>query len=144
MTTWFQSPAGWYVLGFTGQLVFASRFVIQWWASERQRRVIVPGLFWYLSLVGGAVLFLYAWHKRDPVFVPITVRPPPGALSGEFESVVVRAISIGHPEIVTRQALVDMLTEKAAVELPSPVAGKVVELKGNPGDKIAVGGALCA
>ncbi len=40
------------------------------------------------------------------------------------------------------QALVDMLTEKAAVELPSPVAGKIVELRGNPGDKIAVGSAL--
>ena len=40
------------------------------------------------------------------------------------------------------QPLVDMLTEKAAVELPSPVAGRIVELKGNPGDKIAVGAAL--
>src|ERR1044071_350613 len=44
--------------------------------------------------------------------------------------------------IKEEQPLVDMLTEKAAVELPSPVAGKVVELKGNPGDKIPVGGAL--
>jgi 2-oxoisovalerate dehydrogenase E2 component (dihydrolipoyl transacylase) len=40
------------------------------------------------------------------------------------------------------QPLVDMLTDKAAVELPSPVAGKVIELKGNAGDKISVGGAL--
>ena len=40
------------------------------------------------------------------------------------------------------QPLVDMLTEKAAVELPSPVAGRIVELKGNPGDKIPVGSAL--
>jgi 2-oxoisovalerate dehydrogenase E2 component (dihydrolipoyl transacylase) len=40
------------------------------------------------------------------------------------------------------QPLVDMLTDKAAVELPSPYAGKVVELKGNAGDKIPVGGAL--
>src|SRR5436305_7563784 len=44
--------------------------------------------------------------------------------------------------IKEEQPLVDMLTEKAAVELPSPVAGKIVELKGAPGDKIAVGGAL--
>src|SRR5581483_1047944 len=44
--------------------------------------------------------------------------------------------------IKEEQALVDMLTDKAAVELPSPVAGKVVELKGAPGDKIPVGGAL--
>ena len=44
--------------------------------------------------------------------------------------------------IAEEQPLVDMLTDKAAVELPSPVAGKVIELKGAPGDKIAVGGAL--
>ena len=44
--------------------------------------------------------------------------------------------------IKEEQPLVDMLTEKAAVELPSPVAGKIVELKGVPGDKIAVGAAL--
>ena len=40
------------------------------------------------------------------------------------------------------QALVDMLTDKAAVEIPSPVAGKVLELKGAAGDLMAVGGPL--
>jgi 2-oxoisovalerate dehydrogenase E2 component (dihydrolipoyl transacylase) len=46
-------------------------------------------------------------------------------------------------DVVTEeQPLVDMLTDKAAVEIPSPVAGRVVELRGNAGDKIAVGSAL--
>ncbi|HEY1075657.1 MAG TPA: biotin/lipoyl-containing protein, partial [Fontimonas sp.] len=40
------------------------------------------------------------------------------------------------------QPLVDMLTEKAAVELPSPVAGTIVELCGAAGDMVAVGGPL--
>ena len=68
MNEWFQSPAGWYVLGFAGQVIFGSRFFVQWVASERARRVVIPGLFWVLSLVGGVALFVYALHKRDPVF----------------------------------------------------------------------------
>ena len=68
MNAWFQSPPGWYVLGFMGQLLFGSRFFIQWWASERQRRVVIPGAFWILSIVGGFALLVYAIHKRDPVF----------------------------------------------------------------------------
>jgi len=68
MKEWFQSPIGWYILGFTGQLMFASRFLVQWLASERKRRVVIPRAFWYLSLVGGVVLLVYAIHKRDPVF----------------------------------------------------------------------------
>lgn len=58
----------WMVIGFAGQLMFGSRFFVQWWASERHRRVVVPELFWYLSLAGGVTLFAYAWHLRDPVF----------------------------------------------------------------------------
>ena len=68
MREWFDAPAYWYVLGFAGQLVFGSRFLLQWWASERSRRVVIPVAFWYLSLFGSAALFFYAWHKRDPVF----------------------------------------------------------------------------
>ena len=68
MIHWFRSPAGWYVLGFGGQLIFSSRFLLQWVASERARRVVIPQVFWVLSLAGGIALFLYAIHKRDPVF----------------------------------------------------------------------------
>jgi lipid-A-disaccharide synthase-like uncharacterized protein len=68
MREWFDAPFYWYVLGFTGQMVFGSRFLVQWWASERSRRVVIPAAFWYLSLLGGVALFFYAWHKRDPVF----------------------------------------------------------------------------
>ena len=68
MNEWFRSPASWIALGFAGQVLFGSRFVVQWWASERHRRVVVPVVFWILSAIGGAALFAYAVHKRDPVF----------------------------------------------------------------------------
>jgi lipid-A-disaccharide synthase-like uncharacterized protein len=68
MEEWFRSTAGWYAVGFTGQLLFGSRFLVQWLASERSRRVVIPLAFWYLSLVGGAALLAYALHVRDPVF----------------------------------------------------------------------------
>lgn len=35
MNDWFSSPVGWTALGFAGQMLFGSRFVVQWWASER-------------------------------------------------------------------------------------------------------------
>ena len=68
MNEWVRSPASWIALGFVGQVLFGSRFVVQWWASERRRRVVVPVVFWILSAIGGAALFAYAVHKRDPVF----------------------------------------------------------------------------
>jgi lipid-A-disaccharide synthase-like uncharacterized protein len=60
--------AAWYAIGFLGQITFGSRFFVQWIASERARRVIIPKVFWYLSLLGGIALFAYALHRRDPVF----------------------------------------------------------------------------
>lgn len=60
---------GWLLLGFGGQAVFMGRFVIQWLASERDRRSVIPVSFWYLSILGALVLFVYALHRRDPVFV---------------------------------------------------------------------------
>ncbi|MGH8441319.1 MAG: dihydrolipoamide acetyltransferase family protein [Nevskiaceae bacterium] len=44
--------------------------------------------------------------------------------------------------IKEEQPLVDMLTDKAAVEIPSPVAGKVVKLHAAAGDKVPVGSVL--
>lgn len=59
----------WLALGFLGQAFFFSRFLVQWLASERAGRSVVPMAFWYLSLVGGATLFVYALHVGDPVFI---------------------------------------------------------------------------
>ena len=62
------TSAAWYVVGFLGQITFAARFLVQWFASERARRIVIPQLFWYLSLLGSIALFAYALHRRDPVF----------------------------------------------------------------------------
>ena len=59
----------WLLLGFGGQALFMGRFVIQWLASERYRRSVIPVSFWYLSILGALVLFVYALHRCDPVFV---------------------------------------------------------------------------
>lgn len=59
----------WIAVGFIGQALFSARFIVQWLASERVRRSIVPKAFWYFSLAGGATLLAYAIHKRDPVFI---------------------------------------------------------------------------
>jgi lipid-A-disaccharide synthase-like uncharacterized protein len=59
----------WIGIGFVGQGFFSARFLVQWIASERARRSIVPMAFWYFSLFGGLVLLSYAIHKRDPVFI---------------------------------------------------------------------------
>jgi len=59
----------WLGIGFFGQAFFFSRFFVQWLASERQGRSVIPLSFWYLSLAGGAALLLYAIHLGDPVFI---------------------------------------------------------------------------
>jgi len=56
-------------MGFVGQAMFAGRFGVQWWVSERAGRSIVPISFWVLSLAGGLVMLAYALLRRDPVFV---------------------------------------------------------------------------
>lgn len=59
----------WMVLGFTGQVLFGLRFVVQWIATERRKRSVIPVAFWYLSLAGSIVLLAYSIHRRDPVFI---------------------------------------------------------------------------
>jgi lipid-A-disaccharide synthase-like uncharacterized protein len=59
----------WLAVGFVGQAIFTARFVVQWAASERSRNSVVPVAFWWLSLLGGAILLSYALSRRDPVIV---------------------------------------------------------------------------
>ena len=57
------------VVGFGGQALFASRFIIQWLKSEGAKKSVIPVAFWYFSIGGGAVLLLYAIWRQDPVIM---------------------------------------------------------------------------
>jgi lipid-A-disaccharide synthase-like uncharacterized protein len=59
----------WAALGFLAQAMFSARFIVQWIASERARRSIIPAAFWWFSIAGGLLLFIYSLHRRDPVFI---------------------------------------------------------------------------
>jgi lipid-A-disaccharide synthase-like uncharacterized protein len=59
----------WLVIGFVAQGMFASRFLVQWIASERQKKSVIPIQFWFLSLGGGILLLIYAIYRQDPVFI---------------------------------------------------------------------------
>lgn len=59
----------WLILGFSGQGIFASRFIVQWIASEKAHKSVIPVIFWHLSLIGSVLLLAYAIHKRDSVFI---------------------------------------------------------------------------
>src|SRR5437867_433698 len=59
----------WKIAGWCGNLVFFSRFFIQWYATEKSKRVVVPAAFWWISITGALLLFVYAIHQRDSVFI---------------------------------------------------------------------------
>jgi lipid-A-disaccharide synthase-like uncharacterized protein len=59
----------WLAVGFLGQALFSARFLVQWIASERKRKSVVPIEFWYFSIGGGLTLLAYAVHRLDPVFI---------------------------------------------------------------------------
>jgi len=59
----------WLAVGFVGQLAFTGRFVLQWLYSEYKKRSMIPVGFWYLSIVGSALLLAYAIYREDPVFI---------------------------------------------------------------------------
>lgn len=59
----------WVLLGFAAQAFFTARFAVQWIASERAGKSVVPLAFWLFSIGGGGLLLIYALYRRDPVFI---------------------------------------------------------------------------
>jgi lipid-A-disaccharide synthase-like uncharacterized protein len=57
------------ILGLIGTLTFSMRFVVQWVASERRGESVIPISFWYWSIGGSIIMFLYFAFRRDPVGV---------------------------------------------------------------------------
>ena len=52
----------WMMFGLSGQLIFFSRWLIQWIISERNSKSVIPTPFWWFSLFGGLITFFYAYH----------------------------------------------------------------------------------
>jgi lipid-A-disaccharide synthase-like uncharacterized protein len=59
----------WVLLGFVAQALFTMRFLVQWIASERAGRSVIPLAFWIFSIGGGLLLLVYALYRKDPVFI---------------------------------------------------------------------------
>jgi lipid-A-disaccharide synthase-like uncharacterized protein len=59
----------WVALGYVAQILFTMRFVVQWIASERAGKMVMPIAFWFFSIGGGLLLLVYALYIRDPVFI---------------------------------------------------------------------------
>lgn len=59
----------WTIIGLAGQMLFMSRFLVQWIASERAQRSVIPEAFWYFSLVGGAIVLSYGIQRDDLVII---------------------------------------------------------------------------
>lgn len=59
----------WLGVGLLGQAFFSMRFLVQWIATERRRKSVVPREFWYFSIGGGLTLLAYAIYRLDPVFI---------------------------------------------------------------------------
>jgi lipid-A-disaccharide synthase-like uncharacterized protein len=69
----------WKLIGLAGALMFTGRWVVQFWASHTLRKVTMPRMFWYLSLLGSALLLTYfIWGKNDSI----------GIISNLFPTVV--------------------------------------------------------
>jgi lipid-A-disaccharide synthase-like uncharacterized protein len=81
MTGWYQSIIEWayivfveqfdlwFILGLVAQCMFMMRFVVQWIASERAKRSIIPIAFWFFSIAGGSLLLTYAIIRQEGVFI---------------------------------------------------------------------------
>lgn len=59
----------WLSVGLVGQVLFSARWLIQWFVTEKSRRSTMPETFWYLSLLGGLLVFAYGLHRLDPVII---------------------------------------------------------------------------
>lgn len=61
--------SSWVAIGLAGQALFTMRFVVQWLATERNKRSVVPESFWYYSIAGSLILLCYSIYRQDPVFI---------------------------------------------------------------------------
>ena len=59
----------WLAFGLVAQLFFTARFLVQWIASERAGKSVVPMAFWFFSVAGGTMTLIYGLVKREPIII---------------------------------------------------------------------------
>ncbi len=59
----------WLAFGIVAQLLFTARFVIQWLASEKAGKSVMPLAFWFFSMAGGLMTLVYGFVRREPVII---------------------------------------------------------------------------
>ena len=59
----------WAGLALVGQVIFGGRFILQWVVSEYKKKSHVPTAFWWISLLGSAILLSYSIHIKNPIFM---------------------------------------------------------------------------
>lgn len=57
------------LVGLVGQAMFSMRFILQWIASEKAGKSVMPFSFWIFSLGGSMLLLIYAIYRKDPIFI---------------------------------------------------------------------------
>ncbi|MGY0395257.1 lipid-A-disaccharide synthase N-terminal domain-containing protein [Fusobacterium sp.] len=57
------------LIGLLGQIFFSIRFLVQWLASEKAKKSVIPFSFWIFSLLGSLNLLIYAIYRKDPIFI---------------------------------------------------------------------------
>ena len=74
---WFYHDSYWWtVFGLIGNAIFSARFVVQWLSSEKQKKLVVPPIFWHLSFWGSLVTLVYAFHvDKLPVILGYVALP---------------------------------------------------------------------
>ena len=66
----------WTIFGLIGNTVFTSRFIVQWYASERLRQSVIPKNFWHFSLIGGLIMLIYGIHDGHIPIILGYLTPP--------------------------------------------------------------------
>jgi lipid-A-disaccharide synthase-like uncharacterized protein len=59
----------WLAFGIVAQLLFTARFLVQWLASEREGKSVMPLSFWYFSMAGGLMTLIYGIVRREPIII---------------------------------------------------------------------------
>jgi lipid-A-disaccharide synthase-like uncharacterized protein len=71
VSTWW-----WSAIGFAGNILFGSRFILQWLESERKNSLVVPAYFWHLSFWGSVLNLIYAFHLDSaPLLLGVVALP---------------------------------------------------------------------